>query len=188
MARNINNILLQGYTGMIGNQLVLKIRNGKPYLANRPTINKDRVPTPNQVKARERFANAVRFAQRVIQDPVLNSWYEAAAKDGNSAYNTAISDANDPPELTGLNTAGYHGQPGELITIVAMDNYFVEQVMVAIYAASGDLLEEGAAVPDSIRHEWTYAATRQNLKPAGSRIVVVAEDKPKNKVSIEKTI
>lgn len=188
MAKNINNVLTQGYTGTIAGQLVLKIRNGKPYYSSRPTFKKGRKPTPNQSQAREKFARAVRYGKSVIKDPVLNAWYHKAAKPEQSSYTAAISDANEPPQLYDLNTGDYTGKAGQIFTITAVDNFWVEKVSVAVIAGNGDLIEQGAAVPDSIFHTWTYTTSVTHENTTGILIRVTAEDKPKNQTVLEKTL
>lgn len=188
MAENINNILTRGYTGTIAGQLVLKIRNGKPYYSSRPTFKKGRKPTANQSRAREKFARAVRYGKTVIDDPELNAWYHKAAKPEQSAYTAAISDANEPPQLNNLNTEDYGGKAGQIITVIAVDNFWVEKVSVAIIAANGDIIEQGAAVPDSIFHTWTYTTSVTHENTTGILIRVTAEDKPKNQAVLEKTL
>lgn len=188
MAKNINNILTQGYTGTIANQLVMKIRNGKPYYSSRPTFKKGRKPTDNQARAREKFARAVRYGKTVINDPVLNDWYHKAAKPEQSAYTAAISDANEPPQLYDLNTKDYMGKAGQPITVIAEDNFWVEKVTIALIAPNGHVIEQGAAVPDSIFHTWTYTTTVPQENTTGILIRVTAEDKPKNQAVLEESI
>lgn len=188
MAKNINNVLTQGYTGTIAGQLVLKIRNGKPYYSSRPTVKKGRKPTANQSRAREKFARAVRYGKSVIKDPVLNAWYHKAAKPEQSAYTAAISDANEPPQLYDLNTGDYTGKAGAHITVIAEDNFWVEKVSVAIIAANGDLIEQGVAVPDAIFHTWTYTTSVNPENTTGILIRVTAEDKPKNQAVLEQAL
>ena len=49
MALQKNNIVMRSTRGMVGKQIVFKVRAGKPYVAAPPEVNENRVATPAQL-------------------------------------------------------------------------------------------------------------------------------------------
>lgn len=188
MARNKNNILVRGFSGSVGKQLVLRTSGDRTFLANRPSINPGRVATPQQEVVQLKFKEAVVYAKAAIQDPALKLDYAAVARPGQSAFNVAFSDAYMAPELSNLTTSGYAGNVGDKITVRAIDNYYVDSVKVTILDAGGTLLEEGNAQPDPNGLDFTYTATQANAVLPGTTIRVAAEDLPKNRTILDKVL
>lgn len=185
MARNNNNILVQGFSGAVGKQLVLRIRGGKTFLVNRPVKKKGRVPTAAQKAMQVKFREAVIYAKTAIQNAALKLHYQAVAQPGQSAYHAAFKDACRGPELSNLNTERYSGKVGDRITVRAVDNIFVDIVRISILAADGAILETGAAERDPNGLDFRYTITQPNANLAGTTIRVVAEDLPRNRTFLE---
>lgn len=188
MARNKTNILARGFSGGVGKQFVLRTKGERTILANRPSINPNRIATPDQEAVQLKFRESVIYAKTAIQDPALKLDYAAVARPGQSAFNVAFSDAYLAPELSNLDTNGYSGTIGDRITVRAIDNFFVESVKISILAAGGVLLEEGNAVLGTNGLDWTYTVTQANAALAGTTIRVAAEDLPKNRTILEKIL
>ena len=81
--------LLDGLTGAIGKQLVLRRRGNKTFASKYPDMSGIK-PSKGQKKKRGKFAAAVKFAQSIIRDPVKKSAYKV--KKGKTVYHTAIKD------------------------------------------------------------------------------------------------
>src|ERR1044071_6420874 len=92
MALNLENILLHGVSGAIGRQFVLRRRNGKTVVCKMPKPY-TKPPTQGQLANRERFRKANEFAKSVMADPEKKAYYQSIARDGQSAYNKAFSEA-----------------------------------------------------------------------------------------------
>ena len=180
MARNRNNILARGFSGMLGDQFVLRIKNGVTFLANRPTIDPDRSFTEEQLARQENFKAAVEYARKSMENPVTKAMYEAAAKDGQSAYNMALTDAAKGPRLSRLVTDTYRGQVGDTLKVRATDNFRVETVTFAISREDGTVVEAGLAVADENGLDWIYTVTQPNAELPGTIIAITAIDIPKN--------
>jgi hypothetical protein len=88
MAR-VKNDLLIGHSGAVGKEIVLRVRNGKTFSSKYPDMSGVK-PSAKQKKEKNRFGDAVRFAQGVIKDPVKKAAYKV--KKGKSVYHTAIKD------------------------------------------------------------------------------------------------
>ena len=138
--------------------------------------------TPAQVAQRERFAQAVSYAQRVLGDPWQREMYAELAKERRRRADKLVtSDFLTPPEVRRVDVSTYHGQPGDLIRIIAVDDIEVVSVQVMLAAATGAVLEQGQA---GRQHGvWLYPAT--TLAPAGERITVsaIATDRPGNQAT-----
>ena len=84
-----HNSLLDGLTGAIGKQIVLRRRGNKTYASKYPDMSGIK-PSKDQKKKRNAFAEAVKYAQSIIQDPAKKSAYKV--KKGKTVYHTAIKD------------------------------------------------------------------------------------------------
>jgi predicted HTH transcriptional regulator len=109
MAR-IENDMVEGLRGKVGNKIVYKTRNGKTFATQYPDRSKV-VSTTKQAKGRKKFAAAVKFARAILKDPEKKAIY---TKKGNtkkgkeaSAYATAIRsylDSQSAKKLDGFGT------------------------------------------------------------------------------------
>ena len=183
MAKIKGNVYMQGTTGMIGKQIVYKVRNGVPYSCNRPVTKDNRKPTPNQKKNQKRLDNCSKYGAEAIKDDELKKAYAAAATPIQSAYNVAWKDAWYPPKVLSIVTNSYKGQPGDIIFVHATDNFKVTSVMVAIYSDKL-LIESGEAVDTGDSVMWMYTATKA-VDVTGLRIVAMAYDLPRNEGVME---
>jgi hypothetical protein len=138
--------------------------------------------TPAQLARRERFAAAIRYAQTVLADPYQREHYTDLAKErGRRADKLLTSDFLTSPEVRRIDLAAYHGRPGDLIRIIAVDDIEVVSVDIALHTAAGALLEQGSA--RKIHGVWLYTATA--AAPAGERVTctVTARDRPGNETT-----
>ncbi len=181
MAKQSNNLIMQDTRGVIGKQVVFKRRGGVTYVAAAPAINPNRKPTPNQLSAQNRFAFSANYAKQAIKDPVMKAMYKLAASTNQSAFNVALKDAYNPPEIMQVITQGYRGQPGDLILIQVVDDFKVVSVELVILGSSGSELERGSATVSRDQTLWTYTVSQQVLLIAGCIIVVYASDLPGNR-------
>jgi hypothetical protein len=52
------------------------------------------------------FGEAVEFGKYAVKDPQLKKEYAALTKQGQTAYNVAVSDARHPPKINSILTQG----------------------------------------------------------------------------------
>ena len=88
MAR-VNNPLLQGTSGSIGKALVVKTTKTGTFSTKHPDMSAV-IPSKNQTKGRQRFAEAVKFAKSVMNDPEKKAKYNV--KRGSTLYHTVIKE------------------------------------------------------------------------------------------------
>jgi len=106
---------------------------------------------------RKVFASAIAYAKAVVKDPVTKALYQAAVKNGQTAF-VATSDALNAPKVTNILTDRYHGNPGDSIIVHTIDDFKVAAVTVSIQNAKGGLLEQGNAVLQPGGSDWLYKA------------------------------
>ncbi len=180
MAKNKGNQVMKNVRGMFGKQVVFKIRLGTEYVSAPPNVNENRIPKPAEGANRRSFAEAVAFGKYVVTDPELKAKYAALVKQGQTAYNAAVSDARLPPKIKSLITQGYTGQTGSCILIQATDNVKVNKVSVSIYNEALQLIEEGEASDNGDNMNWIYRATVPVANITGYTVEVSASDIAEN--------
>ena len=170
---------------MIGKQIVFKVRKGKQILAAPPYIDEERVPTPNQLAAQDRFKFASEYANAAIKDAGLKAEYQKVASKRQSAQNMAFKDAYNPPGVLNIITQGYTGAVGNIIVVHAVDDFKVTSVNVSILNESGKIIEAGNAFSDKHGVVWVYTVTVVNSNVRGCKIVATAADLPGNEDVME---
>jgi hypothetical protein len=186
MANTKNNIFMTGLSGTVGRQMTLTQKAGNTIVGKKRGSSS--VPaTDDQLDIRDKFKVASMYAKAAIQDPATKAIYTAIAKGGQSAYNVALADAFSAPEIKTITTAGYLGQPGDIISIRVVD-FKVAHVLIVIITPDGVVIEQGNAVLPAGSIDWKYTATALNATLAGTRIVVTARDLPANETVKEALI
>jgi hypothetical protein len=175
-------ILQMVHAAVLGKKMILKKRGNKYFLAQSPTINKNRKPTIAREKHMNKFSAAVSYASAAMANPELKELYRATKN--RSKFNNAVRDYMRPPEVRAIDASDYNGKAGQTIWISANDDFKVTSVKVNIYNFQGILLEEGKAV--SINgNNWHYTTTKNAGLRSGCRIRAVAQDLPKNTGELE---
>jgi hypothetical protein len=178
MTKIKNNPLLKGASGMLGDVVVYRQVKGGVVMANKPkpsgTVSED------QLEVQNKFKKAANYAKRQMADPASKALYEIAKGDKiPSAYAAAVRDYLRAPTIDQVDLAGYGGQVGDKILILASDDFRVESVFVTILSAANAVIESGDAV-QTPNGEWEYTATAANPEAAASKFQVQAKDKPGN--------
>jgi hypothetical protein len=78
-----------GKRGSFRKQIVYRIRGGVLFVSKYPNM-KNVKPTELQLRYRERFAEAVRYARQINNDPVKKAAYPVPK--GKTVYQTALKD------------------------------------------------------------------------------------------------
>ncbi|WP_440133522.1 hypothetical protein [Chitinophaga sancti] len=165
-----DNVLLSLVRGTLGNQLTIYERNGQIIMAKKrgPSTKK---PTQKQLEARYRMQVAAAYAKQMLKDPELKAYYKSKAGVGQNAWNMAIKDAYNSPELQDIRfedtTVVVHGK----------DEFRIAEVEVQVLDAEGVVLERGKAVLGRNGVDWYY---RVAVLPPGGLVRVVAVDLPGN--------
>ena len=184
MATVKKNIVTQGLSGKLGNNIVFRNRGGKTIVAVTPE-KKKRVYTEAQRKQTRKFRSAIVYGKQAIQDPTTKAVYEAQAKDGQSAFNIAVADYLNAPSIEELELGTYQGTKGSQFILPVVDDHQVTEVSVAMYNQAGALVEEGSAQQHENGVDWVYTTQKQNAKVKGSKLIIRASDLPGNTVEKE---
>lgn len=178
MAKSKNNVVTHGLSGKVGDLLVFRRHGNQTVVAKIPQ-SKNKA-TESQLENRRRFQQAVLYATSKLADPATKDSYQAAAKGTQTAYNVAIADFFNAPDIHEIDLSGYNGQPGDTIRVFVSDDFMVKEVRVTINNQDGSEVENGLATPDTKGRLWTYTVTQTNETVVGDRIVVTASDMPGN--------
>jgi rRNA maturation endonuclease Nob1 len=177
MAESKNNIITHGLSGKVGNLIVFRVRNGKTYVASKP---KDRTGelSDAQKDHQKRFQQAVIYAKSALTNPETKQAYKDAASDGESAYNVAVADFMNAPDIEEIDLSKYTGKVGDTIAITVTDDFMVQEVAVTILNADGTEVEHGLAQPGIGGLQWIYTASATNDSLDGDKVIISASDLP----------
>ena len=179
MAKVRNNIIIQGLSGSLGEQLVIKQdKAGRTIVGVAPSFDPNRTYTEAQTEQHEKFRDASIYAKGAKGEEI---YVEKAEGTPMNPYNVAMADWFHAPEVTEIDAEAWSGQAGQMIRIQAVDNVQVSQVNVVITDAENAVVEQGAAV----RAEGAWWAYTTTATVAGEvKIVVTARDLPGNIASL----
>lgn len=187
MAKAKNNIVTHGLSGKLGDLLVFSQRSGKTFVSKAPGERSGQL-TEAQLGVQSKFQQAVIYAKAAIADSATKAAYASAAKEGLSAYNVAIADFFNAPDIHEIDISQYTGSVNSTIKIRVTDDFEVKTVHVNITNSDGSLVEEGGAVQEPDGIHWVYTATAENVSLDGDKISVSATDRPSNNARHQTTI
>lgn len=189
MAESKNNVVTHGLSGKVGDMLVFSQRHGKTFVARKPRINENRQATAQQQLVQQKFQQAVIYAKTALADANTKNAYDAVKQPGQTAFNVAVADLFNAPDIDSIDLSGYNGNPGDQIIIRATDDFKMAEVKVTIANADGSEVESGNAVLDPTTGlDWIYTATQTNSSLSGDKITVVASDMPGNLTQMQETL
>jgi hypothetical protein len=172
MAKVRNNIVVQGLSGSLGDQLVIKQdKAGRTIVSVKPTFDEHRTFSDSQKAQQTKFQEAAAYAKAAKTEAV---YAQEAAGTPKSAYNVAMADWFHPPEIVEVNLEGWTGQAGQPIRIRALDDVQVKQVTVVITDEDDAVLEQGAATVEGTW--WVYTTTA--AATGHPKVLVSAQDLP----------
>ena len=184
MVKIKKNIVTKGWSGKLGDDIVFRRKGNKTYVALSPTKS-TKEPSEKQKAQTQKFKLATLFAKTQNDDPVKKARYEAFATEYQSAFNLAIADFLKAPEVKDVDVGNYSGTIGDLIKVVAIDNFEVTEVKVQIFDNGNNLIESGLAVVNSLGTQWEYTCSIANANPSGCKILATAKDYPGNITELE---
>jgi hypothetical protein len=91
MAHGKGNFLLQGISGNIGKEIVIKQYKGYTVIGRFPRMPKKK-PTALQQLYEERFKEAVKYAKAILANRELKQQYALKLKPGQRVYNYAVKE------------------------------------------------------------------------------------------------
>src|SRR5437764_418619 len=157
-------------SGTIGDLVFVRLKNGKIIVRRRPVRKTEK--KLGEIANQQSFIRAVAYAKAVWNSqPELQAKYQAAAREqGRQGFHLAKADFRLPPKIGDVDLSGYRGSPADMIRVVATDDFDVKEVLLVLRRLNGELIEQGAAVPD--HGTWSYRA--QTQVPEGETVTVEA--------------
>jgi len=167
MARVKTNVIVDGLSGKLGDQLVFRhLRDGRTIVCVKPDFSR-RVLSKDQKAHHERFRVAAAYARGAsLGQPI---YAKLAAGTIKNAYNLALGDWFHPPVIHSIKK-----QDGKIF-IQASDDVCVASVRVQIMDEAGTVLEQGEAIPLS-GDVWEYQTSTEG------KVVAEVRDLPGNVV------
>ena len=188
MGESKNNLATEGLSGQVGN-LVFRRRksDGKVFVSHQRSASEGE-PTEAQKTVQSRFQQAIIYGKTAVADPDTKAQYEQKKSAGQSAFNVAVADYFNAPDIQEIDVSAYTGQVTSTIRVRATDDFAVKVVFIHIANADGSLVEEGDAVLQANGVDWVYTATQTNESLDGDRVTVKVSDTPHNTTVQEKTL
>ena len=161
MPKVVDNILVRGLSGKLGNQVVIRrLRDGRTIVCNVPDFSHRKL-SKAQKEHHKRFQAASAYAREASRtNPV---YAQLAAGTMKNAYNVALGDWFHAPVIHRVE------RQGNTIRIEATDDAMVAVVRVMILDEAGKVVEKGEGIRAE-RDWWEYGPT------AEGKVVVEAED------------
>lgn len=174
MAKVDQNLVIQGLSGSLGDQLVIQAgRGGQTIIRAMPRPSRVE-PTPAQEAQKQRFREAAAYAKGAAErEPIYAEKAEGTPK---TAYNVAVADWFHTPEILEIDLDGWTGQAGETVRIRAQDDVMVKTVKVVIADDQGNVVEQGVAT--AVDGVWWAYTTTAACSTAQAQVIVTAEDLP----------
>jgi len=160
MARIKTNVIVEGLSGKLGNQLVFRhLRDGQTIVCVKPDFSR-RVLSKDQKAHHERFRAAAAYAREAsLRQPI---YAKLAAGTIKNAYNLALGDWFHPPVIRSIER-----KDGKIL-VQASDDVCVASLRVLIVDEAGRVLEQGDAV-QLVSDWWEYQPTAEGMVIAEAR-------------------
>lgn len=174
MARVSRNVLLKGLEGVLGDDLIVKRdKAGRTLICMKPRFKEDRVFSEAQKTQQGRFRRAMAYAKDAVKREAV---YEDLARGtAKTAYNVAISDWFNGPEVVEVDLSGYGVGVGQVIRARVVDDVRVVRVAVEVWDEAGVLVETGEMVEEG--GDW-FGFVGVVECPVGGKMVVKGVDLP----------
>jgi len=170
MAKVRTNVLVQGLSGKLGDQLVFRtLRDGRTIVCAKPDFSKRKLSW-DQKEHHKRFKEAAAYARSAARTQPI--YAQLAAGTMKNAYNVALGDWFNPPVIHRVE------RQGETVRIQASDDVMVTSVQVMVLDEQGKVVEKGEAIKGK-GDWWVYVPTVEG------KVVVEARDLAGNKVQAE---
>src|SRR5262245_37279496 len=111
MAKVINNLVMQGLSGSLGNQIVIRQgKGGQTIVAAKPGANGARTFNATQLAQQEAFRDAIAYAKSAKDEDMYLTKAQGTTL---SAFNAAVADWFGKPEVLEINTNNWTGASGQ---------------------------------------------------------------------------
>jgi len=188
MGESKSNLATEGLSGQVGNLVFRRRKSDDKVFVSRQPAAFEGEPTDAQKAVQSKFQQAIIYGKTAVADPTVKALYEQKKSAGQSAFNVAVADFFNAPNIQEIDVTAYTGQIESTIRIRATDDFTVESVSVHIVNGEGSLVEDGNAILQPNGVDWLFTATKLNESLVGDKITVTASDIPHNNTVQEKTL
>ncbi len=182
-----SNDLTKNYSGIFGNQVLLRNKKGMSVMTIREYKSK-KEPSEEQIAVRKRFKAAVSYAKKALEDPETLEMYSLRTRKGQSPYFLAVTDFLNPPYIDSIDVSAYEGKAGDKILVDAGDDFAVKTVEISVFSSAGAVIEKGEAALNPLNSRFEYTATVAIPDLTGLMIAAVAKDYPAHKAELSITL
>jgi len=92
MARSASNLILRGFSGALGEDLIVKQYKDKVVISKKPEFSKHQKKSVFQKQKNIAFAEAVKYAKSIIRDPKKKAARQKKLAPGKLVYHAAIQE------------------------------------------------------------------------------------------------
>ena len=149
---------------------------------------KNEPPTTKQESVENNFKTATLYAKLIVNVPALSSIYNQKLKKGQTIYKLAFKDFLTAPKVESIDCSGYSGAPGDIITVLAIDDFEVIKAEICIRNQEGKIIEEGVCKSEGKSLFWHYTTKSKIADVTGYTVKAFAMDNPGNIGELEVTI
>ena len=181
------NVVTLGLRGTVSELLVFKQLGGKTVVSQAPQ-KREREFTEGEKAHQGKFRQAILYGKSVNADATIKAEYKKQAEEDQSAYNVAVADFMNAPEIEEIDVSNYTGAVGSTIRIRATDDFLVTRVNVKIENDDATLAEQADAVLDANGVDWLFTAKKNNATLAGDKITITVNDSPGNATKQSQTL
>src|SRR5260221_11961933 len=176
MEKGQNNFLIKGLGGSLVNNNVIRQAKGGHTIVLRKPANATRTFNLTQLAQQEAFHNAIAYAKSAKDENIYLTKQQGTTL---SAFNVAVGDWFNAPEVLEIDTENWTGAVGQVIRVKAQDDIQVTRVHVQIADTQGNFLKKGPAVQaDGLW--WVYTTTTTIADPSIVNINAKAYNLPGN--------
>lgn len=179
MAEAKDNIVTHGLRGKLGDLIVFKRYGDRTIVSKIPDMSRVKKSAKQKVE-NNKFREAALYARSQMADPVAKAEYTAKIKGMQRAYNLAIADFYNPPEIRKVDITNFF--QNKKVIINAVDDFKVVRVSLEAYDANGTLIEAGEA-QELAEFVWEYNFLKDYDTEDLYKLTVYAWDKPGNKAT-----
>ncbi len=169
MTKTTVNEFTKTYSGIFGNEVVLKSRKGLSTMTI-PAKVAEKEPTTVQNNVRDKFILASKYAKNVLKNPDLLAAYGPKRENERSMYHMVMTNFLKRPVVVQINSDRYHGNPGDLISVSAYDDVRVTGVTLEIIDPDNKVVEQGSCTFNPVTSNYDYHATCQGTSGGGLRL------------------
>ena len=181
MAKLELNALLAALQGTIGD--LVFVREGDSMHVRR-RARKGPAPSTSQLAQNSRFGVASRWARTLLTDPAMRAAYQRGCHGHLTPHNVAVSDFLNAPVIESIRLESYKGKPGDVIQLIAKDDFRIVRCTVQVRSVDGAILEEGEAERSALENTtWLYTSQIEIAPETTVLIEASAVDLPGNRAT-----